>query len=161
VIYWHAQRTGRPMTLTDYFEPRSFRSLYLKRTESVSGASALWALLLGPAYYWRKQAPVEALVLSVADLMLMFLPGSLLGIEDANDALGALVWLGFAFGAPVLLPMCYRRKGWVEIGRSAEARWLSDDFSRAEAGDRMDELAEHRRQERLLVSRGAERNRLR
>lgn len=139
------------MTLTEYFEPRSFRSLYLKRTESVSGASALWALLLGPAFYWRKQAPVEALVLSVTDLMLMVMPDSFLGLGDANDILGVLIWLGFAFGAPLLLPMCYRRKGWVEIGRSAEARWLSDDFSRVDSDARMDELAESRRRDRLRL----------
>ncbi len=149
MLYFRAQRPGRPMTLTEYFEPRSFRSLYLKRTESVSGASALWALLFGPAFFWRKQAPVEALVLSVTDLLLMVMPDSLLGIEDANDILGVLVWLGFAFGAPLLLPMCYRRKGWVEVGRSAEARWLSDDFSRVDSGARMDELAENRRRDRL------------
>ena len=149
MIYFRAQRPGRPMTLTEYFEPRSFRSLYLKRTEGVSGASALWALLFGPAFYWRKQAPVEALVLSVTDLVLMVMPDSLLGIEDANDILGVLVWLGFAVGAPLLLPICYRRKGWVEIGRSAEARWLSDDFSRMDSGARTDELTENRRRDRL------------
>ena len=37
-----------------------------------------------------------------------------LELSDSLD-LGTLIWLGFALAAPVLLPACYRRKGWVEI----------------------------------------------
>ncbi|HUN49147.1 MAG TPA: hypothetical protein VMU85_21615 [Stellaceae bacterium] len=118
------------MTLSDYLEPRVFRSPYLRRSESVSGASALWALLLGPAYYWRKQAPVEALLLVVLDGVLLLMPDAILGLGSAGDTLSLLVWLGFGAGAPVLLPACYRRKGWVEVGRSAEARWLSGSLER-------------------------------
>lgn len=123
---------GNPaaMTLSDYLEPRIFRSPYLRRSQSVSGASALWALLLGPAYYWRKQAPVEALLLVLLNGLLLLMPDSILGIGSAGDTLSLLVWLGFGVGAPVLLPICYRRKGWVEIGRSAEARWLSGSLER-------------------------------
>lgn len=148
------------MTLTEYLEPRVFRSPYLKRSESVSGAAMLWALLLGPAYYWRKQAPAEALVLFLIDAMLMLMPGSLLGSAAADDLLGWLVWLIFALGAPALLPMCYRRKGWVEIGRSVEARWLSGDLLDDDAGERRDERADDHRRDRMVVNRGERRNRL-
>jgi len=146
------------MTLHDYLAPRTFRSPYLKRSESVSGAAALWALLLGPAYYWRKQAPVEALVLTVLDGALMLMPDAMLGIGSANDMLSLLVWLGFAAGAPVLLPICYRRKGWVEIGHSAEARWLSGSLERR-LSPRGNAFADEHRAD-MIADRGALRNRL-
>lgn len=149
------------MTLTNYLEPRVFRSPYLKRSESVSGTAVLWAFLLGPAYYWRKQAPVEALVLSLIDTVLMLMPGSLLGTEAADGLLGSAVWLGFALGAPVLLPMCYRRKGWVEIGSRMEARWLSSDLlDENDADERMNQRTEHPRRERVALNRDGRRNRL-
>jgi len=146
------------MTLNDYFEPRVFRSPYLQRTESVRASAALWALLLGPAYYWRKQAPLEALILTVLDAMLMLMPSSIVGIAAGNDLLGMLIWLGFGVGAPVLLPMCYRRKGWVEIGRSAEARWLSGSLERR-SSRRAGGLTEGSGS-RLSIDRGESRNRL-
>ena len=102
------------MTLSDYLEPRVFRSPYLRRSESVSGASALWALLLGPAYYWRKQAPVEALLLFMAQLTLYFIPDEALGGVVDTDTVGVLLWLGAGLAAPLLLSMCYERKGWFE-----------------------------------------------
>ena len=99
-----------------YFEWRRFQSPYLRSTEAVSPLSALWALLCGPAYFWRKRAPIEALLFAVALGALLFLDDDwdLSNVSDGID-MGTMLWLGFALAAPVLLPACYRRKGWVEV----------------------------------------------
>lgn len=99
-----------------YFEWRRFQSPYLRSAEAVSPLSALWALLCGPAYYWRKRAPIEALLFAVALGALLFLDDDwdLSNVSDGID-IGTMLWLGFALAAPVLLPACYRRKGWVEV----------------------------------------------
>jgi hypothetical protein len=101
-----------------YFASRRFQSPYLKSTEAVSPLSALWALVFGPAYYWRKHAPIEALLYVVALGALLFLDQDwdLLGVPDGID-IGTLLWLGFGLAAPVLLPACYLRKGWVEVAK--------------------------------------------
>jgi hypothetical protein len=103
-----------------YLESRSFQSPYLRSREAVSPLSALWALLCGPAYYWRKQAPIEALLFASALAALLFLDqdGDIAGFSDGLD-IGTMLWLGFALAAPVLLPGCYRRKGWTEVGKRA------------------------------------------
>ena len=101
-----------------YVESRKFQSPYLKTTEGVGPLSALWALLFGPAYYWRKRAPIEALLFACALGALLFLdPGwNIAGISDDIDIeIGTLLWLSVALAAPVLLPACYRRKGWTEV----------------------------------------------
>jgi hypothetical protein len=88
--------------------------------EAVSPLSAVWALLCGPAYYWRKRAPIEALLFASALGTLLFLDGGgdIAVFSDRLD-IGTMLWLVFALAAPVLLPACYRRKGWVEVGRRA------------------------------------------
>jgi len=103
-----------------YFESRRFQSPYMRLAEAVSPFSALWALLCGPAYYWRKRAPIEALLFAVALGALFFLDGDgdIAGLSDGLD-IGTTLWLGFALAAPVLLPACYRRKGWVEVAQRA------------------------------------------
>lgn len=101
-----------------YFETRRFQSPYMRLTESVSPLSALWALLCGPAYYWRKRAPIEALLFALALGALFFLDGDGAGFSDGLD-IGTILWLGFALAVPVLLPACYRRKGWVEVAQRA------------------------------------------
>ena len=90
----------------------------MRSTEAVSPLSALWALLCGPAYYWRKRAPIEALLFAsaLAALLLLDADGDIPGFSDGFD-IGAMLWLGFALAAPVLLPDCYRRKGWVEVAK--------------------------------------------
>jgi hypothetical protein len=102
--------------LTDYFASRTFQSPYLKSREEVSALSALWAFLSGPVYYWRKKAPIEALLFGLTLVALLFVDedSDFLELSDSLD-LGTLIWLGFALAAPMLLPACYRRKGWVEI----------------------------------------------
>jgi len=82
----------------------------------VSPLSAFWALLCGPAYYWRKRAPVEAMLFALALGALLFLDEDWdpAGVSDVMD-MGTMLWLSFALAAPVLLPACYRRKGWVEV----------------------------------------------
>lgn len=110
----------------DYFASRRFRSPYLGATELVGPASALWAFLLGPVYYWRKRAPIEALLFAVAMGALLFADDDWDILGGASDLdLGSVIWLVVALAAPILLPACYRRKGWVEVApdgrRSVEA----------------------------------------
>jgi hypothetical protein len=105
------------MSLADYTATRVFESPFLRRTQTVSGGSAvIGALLIGPFYYWRKQAPIEALVLFTLELILFVVSNGAI-TEGAIDSTtpSLVLWLGAALLAPVLLPMCYRRKGWVEI----------------------------------------------
>ncbi len=111
--------------LERYFASRRFQSPFLRSTEVVSPLSALWAFLLGPAYYWRKRAPIEAILFGLAMLALLFVDddGSVLGTAGDVD-LGSTIWLVFALAAPVLLPACYRRKGWVEAATGS--RRLAD-----------------------------------
>jgi hypothetical protein len=110
----------------DYFASRRFRSPFLEATELVGPASALWAFLLGPIYYWRKRAPIEALLFAISIAALLFVDDDWDVLGGASDIdLGSVIWLIFALAAPFLLPACYRRKGWVEVAahgwRSAEA----------------------------------------
>jgi len=102
-----------------YSSTRIFESPFRRRTETVNGTGAIvGALLSGPFYYWRKQAPVEALILFTAELILLLLSNPDIGRGAVDTATPSLVlWLGAALLAPVLLPMCYRRKGWVEIAQ--------------------------------------------
>jgi hypothetical protein len=102
--------------LADYFASRTFQSPFLHSKERVSAFSALWAFLSGPVYYWRKRAPIEALLFGLALVALLFVDedSDFLGFSDSLDV-GTLIWLGFALAAPMLLPACYRRKGWVEV----------------------------------------------
>jgi len=109
-----------------YFTSRRFRSPFLGTTELVGPASALWAFLLGPVYYWRKRAPIEALLFAVAMGALLLIDEDWDFLGGASDVdLGSVIWLVFALAAPVLLPACYRRKGWVDVAadrrRSVEA----------------------------------------
>ena len=107
--------------LEGYFASRRFQSPYGSVVAGVSPLSALWAFLLGPVYYWRKRAPLEALLFATAMGALLFVDDDdgILATTSAID-LGSIVWLGFALAAPVLLPACYRRKGWVEIATGRE-----------------------------------------
>ncbi len=103
-----------------YTSTRIFESPFLRRTETVSGGAAvIGALLAGPFYYWKKQAPVEALLLFTAELLLFVVSNRAIvnggAIDSATPSL--ILWLGAALLAPVLLPMCYRRKGWIEVAR--------------------------------------------
>lgn len=99
-----------------YLEPRVFRSPYSKLSERVSAGSILWALLLGPIYFWRKRAPVEALVLAIVDGLLWFAPDDILGLGFSDlDLASPLVWIGCACAAPALLSACYLRKGWAQV----------------------------------------------
>jgi hypothetical protein len=105
------------MSLADYTARRVFQSPFLHRTETVSGGGAvIGALLAGPFYYWKKQAPVEALVLFTAELILFVLSNRAIDSGAFDGTTPSLIlWLASALLAPVLLPMCYRRKGWIEI----------------------------------------------
>ena len=117
------------MASEGYFRTRIFRSPLGSQVQSVGGVSVLWALLLGPAFFWRKRAPIEGLLLLAAELMLYFIPDDVFGALDA-DAIGALLWLGSSLAAPMLLAMCYERKGWTEtrpLEQRVRSRLAADD----------------------------------
>jgi hypothetical protein len=89
--------------LEDYFTARRFQSPFLRATEAVSPLSALWAFLLGPVYYWRKRAPIEALLFAVAMGALLFIDDDWNILGGASDFdLGSVIWLVFALAAPIL-----------------------------------------------------------
>lgn len=119
------------MVLADYFSRRVFRSPFIRYTQTVSGWSAFWAFLFGPLYYWRKRAPIEALLFLIATAPLVGFADEmeLLGISDAFD-LGSVIWMVFALAAPVLLPMCYRRKDWEEVMGKQSVGGGSHSFAR-------------------------------
>jgi hypothetical protein len=102
------------MTLSDYTGTRIFESPFLRRIEKVSGGAVIGALLGGPFYYWKKQAPIEAAVLFTAELVLFVLSNQAGNAMDATIP-SLILWLVSALAAPVLLPLCYLRKGWIEI----------------------------------------------
>jgi hypothetical protein len=105
----------REMSLFAY-RTRIFRSPFLRRTETVGGSAVIGALLTGPFYYWRKQAPVEAVVLFTAELVLFLMSNHAISSNAIDSTTPSLIlWLASAIAAPVLLPMCYLRKGWIEI----------------------------------------------
>jgi hypothetical protein len=105
------------MSLSDYTATRIFQSPYLRKAETVSGSAVFKALLGGPFFYWKKQAPVEALVLFTAELVLFLMPSQNWSAGPFGTSyLDLILWLASALLAPVLLPLCYRRKGWIEIG---------------------------------------------
>jgi len=101
------------MASEGYFRTRIYRSPLGSQVQSVSGTSILWALFLGPIYFWRKKAMIPAIVLFAAEAMLYFIPDDALGAFD-TDAISSLLWLGSGFAAPLLLSMCYEHKGWIE-----------------------------------------------
>jgi len=112
------------MALDGYFRTRIYQSPLRSQTQKVSGSAVLWAFLGGPIYFWRKQAPIEALLLFVAQLTLYFIPDEALGGAVDTDTVGVLLWLGAGLAAPLLLSMCYERKGWFER-RSIDDRMRS------------------------------------
>jgi len=102
--------------LTAYFEPHVFRSPYLAVTEKVGADAMLWAFLLGPIYFWKKRAPVEALVLLIVNVMLLFAPDDMLGFDFLDgETLTLVFWVICAAATPALLSMCYLRKGWIQL----------------------------------------------
>ncbi|MGH7075878.1 MAG: hypothetical protein ACREFD_17005 [Stellaceae bacterium] len=106
------------MSLDTYFGNHVYRSPFIGQSQTVSGLGAVFgALFSGPFYYWKKKAPVEALVLFTAELILFVTPNSSLGGDAflGSSWYGVALWLGAAMLAPVLLPLCYRRKGWTEV----------------------------------------------
>lgn len=106
------------MSIGGYTSTRVFQSPFLRRTQTVNAGGAVFgALIGGPFYYWKKQAPIEALVLFTLELVLFVVSNrAIVSVGAVDSATPSLVlWLGAALLAPVLLPMCYRRKGWIEI----------------------------------------------
>jgi hypothetical protein len=105
------------MIFDAYGSPRVFQSPFRRRTETVAAGKAIvGALLGGPFYYWRKQAPIEAIILFMAELILFVVSNRAISATAIDSTTPSLIlWLGSGLLAPVLLPVCYRRKGWTEI----------------------------------------------
>ena len=124
--------------LGSYFSSRRFQSPFLRSIQLVSPLSALWAFLLGPVYYWRKRAPIEAALFGITMAALVFVDddGDILGMPTGLD-LASVIWLVFALATPVRLPACYRRKGWIELptGTQLSAQAFSDSRKYDRPGD--------------------------
>jgi hypothetical protein len=104
------------MSIADYTATRTFQSPFLRQTQTVGGGAVIGALLSGPFYYWKKKAPVEALLLATAELVMFVTPSQFWGTSLLGMTYPDLVlWVGAAVLAPVLLPLAYRRKGWIEV----------------------------------------------
>ncbi|HVM77867.1 MAG TPA: hypothetical protein VMU06_02530 [Stellaceae bacterium] len=125
------------MSVETIFSRRCFQSPYVKAREEVGPSSVLWALIFGPVYYWRKRAPVEALVYFVLTVPMVGLAdiAEAAGLPDSID-LGIVLWIGFAAAAPALLAACYLRKGWVEV--TTREIGSDADFSEAAEAERYD-----------------------
>ncbi|HMK69192.1 MAG TPA: hypothetical protein VEC75_10810 [Stellaceae bacterium] len=125
------------MSLEALFSQRTFESPYGKVREVVGPSSALWSLLLGPLYFWRKRAPVEGLVYFLLTVPMVGLAdvAEAAGLPDSID-LGIVLWVGFALAAPALLAASYLRKGWVEI--SERELGSGANFTEASDEDRYD-----------------------
>lgn len=70
-------------------------------------------LLLGPIYFWRKGALIEAIVLTVLTVLPFFVPDDtpLIG----SDLFSFCLWGASVLFAPMLLSWSYERRGWDEI----------------------------------------------
>ena len=92
---------------------RMFRSPSGRATEAVGMQSALWVLLLGPIYYWRKGALIETVVLCLLTFMPLIVPDDTFLI--GSDVFSFIVWGVSFLLAPTLLAWSYERRGWDEI----------------------------------------------
>ena len=92
---------------------RTFRSPISGATQTIGFESVLWVLLLGPIYFWRKGALIEAIVLFVLTFLSFFVPDDtpLIG----SDLFSFVVWGLSVVLAPKLLSWSYERRGWDEI----------------------------------------------
>lgn len=104
------------MDLSVYVRPRAFQQPYSKVSRAVGIQSVLWVLMLGPIYYWKQGAMIEAILLSLASIPLLFVDESSSYVSvPVLSALTTFVWAAAAILAPVLLALSYQRRGWVEI----------------------------------------------
>ena len=92
---------------------RTFRSSFGGVTQTVGIESVLWVLFLGPIYFWRKGALIEALVLGVLTFLPFIVPDDtpLIG----SDFFSVVLWGLSVVLAPKLLAWSYERRGWDEI----------------------------------------------
>jgi hypothetical protein len=102
-----------------FFRRRVFRQPFGDGTESTGIHSALWVLVSGPVYYWRKHARIEAVELCVVGApLLVYNPGNALVSRAVLSDIATVVWAGSVLLAPLLLALSYRRQGWNEIDDS-------------------------------------------
>jgi hypothetical protein len=118
------------MDLADFTRQRRLEQPYSKTSRKIGMASMLWALFLGPIYYWRQGALIEGLLFALAYVPLYFVDADSSAISpDILWDFMILAWIASVILAPVLLASSYRRRGWVEI---PEGRTSSLDLSRCE-----------------------------
>ena len=110
------------MDLSLYLRRHVFRRRQFEATETIGFGSVLWALVLGPLYYWKKGARFEALLLSLAAIPLfMFGDGDATLAYAILSDLSTLAWVASVVCAPLLLAASLRRHGWVEVDETADA----------------------------------------
>ena len=103
------------MDLSCYLQRRVFRRRFDGASAIVTPWMTLWALLLGPLYFWKKGARIEALILTVVGLPLI-VTGDVpsLGATVVSD-LSTILWIGAVIFAPLLIAASLRRQGWTEM----------------------------------------------
>jgi glycerol uptake facilitator-like aquaporin len=104
------------MDLSDFTRRRVFEQPYSKTRREIGPQSILWSLLFGPFYYWRQGALIEAVLVAIFTLAILFVDddSSMIG-PAALSTLITLALLASVILAPVILAASYRRRGWVEV----------------------------------------------
>lgn len=99
--------------MNEFVRRRTFRSPIGGSTETIGIESVLWVLFLGPIYYWKKGALIEAIVLFMLTFFPLFVPDDTPLLS--SDASSFVVWGLSVLLAPMLLSWSYERRGWDEI----------------------------------------------
>ncbi len=116
------------MDLSVYFHRQSLRHPVLPKTESVGPRCLFGALIIGPLYYWKKGARIEAILFCLAGIPLfMYDPGSALLSRAMVAQLTTLAWLASVALAPLLIALSYRRGGWFPADEAADADMENED----------------------------------
>ena len=116
------------MDFSVYFHRQSLHHPVLAKTESVGPRCLFGALIIGPLYYWKKGARIEAILFCLATIPLfMYDPGSALLSRATVAQLTTLAWLASVALAPLLIALSYRRRGWLPAGEAADADVENED----------------------------------
>jgi hypothetical protein len=109
------------MHLSDITRRRVFEQPYSKARREIGPQSILWSLLFGPFYYWRQGALIEAVLVAIFTLAILFVDddSAVIGPEVLSTLI-TLALLASVILAPVILASSYRRRGWVEVGSGDE-----------------------------------------
>lgn len=116
------------MDLSVYFHRQSLHHPVLAKTESVGPRCLFGALIVGPLYYWKKGARIEAILFCLAGIPLfMYDPGSAWLSRTVVAQVTTLAWLASVALAPFLIALSYRRRGWLPAEEAGDADVENED----------------------------------